>query len=118
MDLSSSHILVKLNSPKKAFPNVVKFHFSHLRKVRGHRKINGQPKRCRSCNTILLRSRTCSFCYIDNIVNEDDDIPQADEIEFIIKLRDTQENERYIVFCLDMSKLMENNSHVSFCCIL
>lgn len=105
MDLSSSHIHVKPNSPR-AFPNVVKFHFSYLRKMRGHRKIIGQPLKCRSCSAILLRSVKCSFCYTENILNEDDDIPQADEIEYIIKLRDTKENERYIVFCLDMSNSM------------
>ena len=107
MDLSSSHIHVKPNSPR-AFPNVVKFHFSHLRKVRGHRKIIGEPKRCHNveCKAILLRSVKCCFCYANNIVSEDDDIPQADEIEYIIKLRDTKENERYIVFCLDMSNSM------------
>ena len=113
MDLSSSHIYVKPNS-SRAFPNVVKFHFGYLRKMRGHRKINGEPKRCRSCKTILLKSATCSFCYADNIVNKDDDIPQADEIEYIIKLKDINENERYIVICIDMSKLMEIYSHVIF----
>ena len=108
MDLSSSHIHVKLNSPR-AFPNVVKFHFSHLRKVRGHRKINGQPKRCRNreCKAILLISAECSFCHAENIVNENDDIPQEKEIEYIINKNINTENERYIVFCLDMSELME-----------
>ena len=113
MDSSSKYIHVKPNSPR-AFPNVVKFHFGYLRKVRGHRKINGEPKRCRKCTTILLRSATCSFCYADNMVNEDDDIPLADEIEYIINLKDINENERYIVFCLDMSELMEKYSPVSF----
>ena len=112
MDLSSSHIYVKPNS-SRAFPNVVKFHFGYLRKMRGHLKIIREPMRCRSCEAILLRSVKCSFCYIDNTLSEDDDIPQADEIEYIIKLKDINENERYIVFCLDMSKLMEKYNPVS-----
>ena len=105
MNASSTHIHVNPNSPKDAFPNVINFRFNHLKKYKSYKQVRGEPKKCVGCGAVLLINWTCRFCDKENDTNCE--LPESNDVEFILEQnRYSDENAKYIVFCLDMSGSM------------